>query len=226
MKKLPILATLLLIAGLLVTSAFTIHPIQSVNGTVTGYSPGSSLTVHTADGDIVYMLRSSTLMWGFEATSGIAVTGGNGTSSSTSSSSASASASPTAAASSGASATATPSSGSSGSTTSGATSGSGSVNGLATGARVTVFGQCFVSVSTRHTDFNATSKTNNGGASNMEKVCLALAVIVRAPGGNAVPATGGTSAPAATSTSAAPAAPSTTGTPTSMPPSGTATPTP
>ncbi len=242
MKKLPILATIVLIVGLLATSAFTVHPIQSVNGVVSSYSAGSSLTVHTPQGDIQYMLRPSTVMWGFGATSGIAVTGGNGTSSSSSSSATAtpatsgaaatatpststttATATPTTSATTGTAATSTPASGSSGGTT-GATTGSGNVNGLAIGARVTVFGQCF-----------STMGLKGSHAAAGTKFCMALAVIVRAPGGAAVPATGGTSAPAATATTAAPAVPATTGTPampattgtpTGVMPAGTMTPTP
>jgi hypothetical protein len=73
MKKIPVLLTTLLVAGVvLATSAFT-HPLAVRNGIVTDYSAGSSLTIRGSGLDQTYAIRSNQNLTQPNATSGLGI---------------------------------------------------------------------------------------------------------------------------------------------------------
>ncbi len=59
MKRIPLIASILVIASVLVTSAFT-RPLASRNGIVVSYTPGKSLVLHSGGVNIDYIVRGTT----------------------------------------------------------------------------------------------------------------------------------------------------------------------
>ncbi len=59
MKRIPLIASILVIASVLVTAAFT-RPLASRNGVVVSYTPGKSLVLHSDGVDMTYIVRGTT----------------------------------------------------------------------------------------------------------------------------------------------------------------------
>ncbi len=59
MKRIPLIASILVIASVLVTAAFT-RPLASRNGVVVSYTPGKSLVLHSDGKDMTYIVRGTT----------------------------------------------------------------------------------------------------------------------------------------------------------------------
>ncbi len=159
MKKLPLLASTMVILAVLATSAFT-HPLASRNGVVDDYSPGKSLTIQTDGVDMTYVVKGNMFA---------------------------------------------------------------NVNGLGTGARVTVWAECFGGLNSASTTakrgLTASLRSSNNSSSvgttseGNPNTCIAVFVLVRSPA-NGIPATGGSSGGTSGGTSGATATPGVTATPT------------
>ncbi len=153
MKRISILAGMLLVLAMLATSAFT-HPLASRNGVVTSYAAGKTLTLHSDGQDISYALRGDTFA---------------------------------------------------------------NVQGLGTGARVTVWAECFGGHNSMALAALAPRTANVNPHANVANTntCIAVFVLVRAAAPSGAGATGtSTPAPATTASPSASPAPSTTATPT------------
>ncbi len=59
MKRIPLIASIVVVVSVLVTSAFT-RPLASRNGVVVSYTPGKSLVLHSGGVNIEYIVRGST----------------------------------------------------------------------------------------------------------------------------------------------------------------------